>query len=271
MTRFLVKLAMPMTSCGTTCPTEMTRSQPSRRVLSTSIGTAVVIAPPDRAAISSAGTSPRRTSLSRQSWRSTRSKGTDPKQAATWARVMGRCVPSAGRAHTSQPDPVSDSKSSCVIVPARPYMRVWSGGTSRTRAGPSGPGLTASTISCTAPARSARREDGMAATPGQHGHLAAPRPRRSLPPRSVVAAGRRSGPCWRRKARRPVRRATACQEGSGLPRRHVRRRHTESAGTARDGSWKAVTVSRPPCQRTQPADPPGRAPPGGGECRPRGR
>ena len=52
ITRFLVKFAIPITSCGPTWPADTTRSQPSRSTSSTSIGIGSVNRPPESAEIS---------------------------------------------------------------------------------------------------------------------------------------------------------------------------------------------------------------------------
>ena len=96
MTRFFVKLAMPMTSWGTTWPTEMTRSQPLERASSMSMGSAVVMAPPERSAISSAGTSPSHTSWCRQRGAAPGRMEHDPKHGDTWARSWADGFPAQG-------------------------------------------------------------------------------------------------------------------------------------------------------------------------------
>ena len=102
--RFFAWFAMPITSCGTTCPGEMMRSYVSsmiRRFTSTLTGS--VHSPSDISATASAGTSPSFTTSVRQLWTIIFAYGMSPNIVFHWLSETGTCVPSAGMMSTCAP------------------------------------------------------------------------------------------------------------------------------------------------------------------------
>ena len=102
--RFFAWLAMPITSCGTTCPGEITRSYfGSITSLFTSTGRDSFHSSPEISSTASAGMSPSFTTSVRQLCTIIFSKGMSPNIAFHCVSLTGTCVPSAGRMSTFTP------------------------------------------------------------------------------------------------------------------------------------------------------------------------
>ena len=106
--RFFAWLAMPITSCGTTCPGETTRSYfGSITSLFTSTASGVYQRPPDISSTASRGTSPILTTSVRQWCTIIFPYGMSPNMAPHCSALTGTCVPRAGKTSTLTPRAVS--------------------------------------------------------------------------------------------------------------------------------------------------------------------